>query len=77
MQHRMNEIQHELQALTKSLESLTPDSGDFGKQKQTIIIKAERLKKEFRENLIKLQIRQRVTSHTIPSDDVSKIKYLI
>jgi hypothetical protein len=68
----MNEIQHDLQTLTENLESLTPGSTDFGKQKQSIIIKTERLKKEFRENLIKLQIRQSITTHTVPSDDVTK-----
>jgi hypothetical protein len=66
----MNEIQHELQALTESMEGLKPGTIEFGKQKQSILIKTERLKKEFRENLIRLQIRQSVATHTVPSDDV-------
>lgn len=69
----MNEIQHELQQLTESMERLSPSQPDFQRQRQTILIKTDRLKKEFRESLVRMQIRQSVTSNAIPSDDVSFI----
>ncbi len=72
MQHRINEIQQELQILTENMTTLNPNAIDYNKQKQSILIKTERMKKEFRENLMKLQTKQSLNSYAIPSDDVNK-----
>jgi hypothetical protein len=52
--------------------TLNPNAIDYNKQKQSILIKTERMKKEFRENLMKLQTKQSLNSYAIPSDDVNK-----
>jgi hypothetical protein len=72
VQHRINEIQQELQILTENMTTLNPNAIDYNKQKQSILIKTERMKKEFRENLMKLQTKQSLNSYAIPSDDVNK-----
>lgn len=69
MQQKMTEIQQELQALTEFYQKLDPKSADYGKQKQMVAMKSDKLRKEFRMILMKLQLRQ-TSSQAIPSDDV-------
>jgi hypothetical protein len=72
MQQKMSDIQQELQVLTEYFENLDQNSIDYLKQKQIVMAKSERLRKEFRLLLMKLQMRQNAASQTIPSDDVRK-----
>jgi len=76
MQQKMSEIQQELQKLSDFLQSLDPKLIDYNKQKQIVAIKTQRLKKEFAEVLLKLQIRSNTHNQAIPSDDV-KFELLI
>ena len=69
MQQKMSDIQHELQALTEFYQKLDPKNPEFSKQKQVVSVKSDKLRKEFRAILMKLQLRQ-TTSQAIPSDDV-------
>jgi hypothetical protein len=71
MQQKMSEIQQELQKLSDFLQSLDPKLIDYNKQKQIVAIKTQRLKKEFAEVLLKLQIRSNSHNQAIPSDDVN------
>ncbi|RNA42374.1 Diacylglycerol O-acyltransferase Rv1760-like protein [Brachionus plicatilis] len=73
MQHKIAEIQQELQILSENLNSLDQNSSDYIRQKQIILIKSDRLRKEFRSLLIKLQIRQNLHNQTIPSDDEDEL----
>lgn len=73
----MTSIQQELQKLTEALESLSPESDDYLKNKQSINAKSEKLKKEFRIILMQMQAKQSVTSQAIPSDDVTNTFYFV
>ncbi|CAF0753136.1 unnamed protein product [Brachionus calyciflorus] len=73
MQQKMAEIQQELQTLSESLINLDQTSCDYLKQKQIILIKSDRLRKEFRSILAQLQIRQNINSQAIPSDDEDEL----
>jgi hypothetical protein len=78
MQQKMSEIQQELQKLSDYLQSRDPKSIDNNQQKQLIAAKSQRLKKEFAEVLLKLQIRSNTHNQAIPSDDVIlRINYYI
>jgi len=70
MQHKLNEIHHELQVLTDVYQNLDSKSLDFNKQKQMLNTKRESLKREFRGVIMKLQMKKNSFHKTIPSDDV-------
>ncbi len=76
MQHKLNEIHHELQVLTDIYQNLDSKSLDFNKQKQMLNVKRESLKREFRGVIMKLQIKKNSFHKTIPSDDVFIIIYI-
>lgn len=73
MQQKISEIQQELQVLSENLNDLDQYGSDYIRQKQIILIKSDRLRKEFRGLLLKLQIRQNLTSQTIPSDEEDEL----
>lgn len=73
MQQKICEIQQELQILSESLNNLDQNTSDYIRQKQIILIKSDRLRKEFRSLLSKLQLRQNLSHQTIPSDDEDEL----
>ena len=66
-------IQQELQTLSESLKALDSNSLDpeYSKKRQIILLKADQLKKEFKNILVRLQVKQSLVTQTLPSDDVS------
>ena len=70
MQQKMTDIQQELQFLSENFQKLDSSDAELNKKKQVIAIKSEKLRKDFGEILTKFQLKQNLSSHTIPSDDV-------
>ena len=79
MQQKMTDIQQELQLLSETLKSFDSVSydPDYLKQKQAILIKSDNLRKEFRNVLLKYQLKQSINSQTLPSDDVNLLNIII
>ena len=75
MQQKMTDIQHELQYLSENYQRLDSNDVDLSRKKQLIAIKTEKLKNDFGELLTKFQVKQNLTTHAIPSDDVIFFKY--
>jgi hypothetical protein len=73
MQQKMSDIQHELQYLSENFQRLDSNDSELNRKKQLIAIKTDKLKKDFGEILSKFQVKQNLTSHTIPSDDVKNL----
>jgi uncharacterized protein YabN with tetrapyrrole methylase and pyrophosphatase domain len=74
MQQKMSDIQHELQFLSENYQRLDSNDSELNRKKQLIAIKSDKLKKEFGDILTKFQVKQNLSSHTIPSDDVKYYK---
>lgn len=74
MQVKMTQIQQELQQLTESMEKLDTSSSDYNKKKQVILIKSEKLRKEFSRILTDMQSRSNHISQALPSDDEDELE---
>lgn len=70
----MSQIQQELQQLTESLESLDPTANDYNKKRQIILIKSEKLRKDFSRMLAEMRSRSSQISQAIPSDDEDELE---
>jgi hypothetical protein len=70
----MGQIQQELQQLSESLEKLDKNTPDYTKKKTTILVKSEKLRKEFQRIFSELQVRSNQISQAIPSDDEDELE---
>lgn len=74
MQLKISQIQQELQQLTESMEQLDPTLADYNKRRQLIMIKSDKLRKEFSRMLVEMRTRSREISQAIPSDDEDELE---
>lgn len=74
MQAKIAQIQQELQQLTESMETLDPTTSDYHKRRQVILIKSDKLRKEFGRMLHEMRSRSSQISQAIPSDDEDELE---
>lgn len=74
MQVKLSQIQQELQQLSESLDNLDPAASDYNKKRQVILIKSDKLRKDFSRMLAEMRSRSSQISQAIPSDDEDELE---